>query len=107
MTVKCLHVRDKVYIVNSFISGTITINDLADSFLRSRRTIIRVLEEYGVDPGVKRRISAATKAKMVEIILADLSSPIMKVEMIKPVPMWKRVGQALSKQLSNLGRSFF
>ena len=52
MTVKCLKEVDQAYIVDCFTAKTATINELATMFGRSRRTIIRVLEEHSIDPGI-------------------------------------------------------
>lgn len=55
MTVKSLSETQKDYIVSTFLNQVHSINDLATMYKRHRRTIIRALEERGVDPGVKHR----------------------------------------------------
>ncbi len=55
MTVKCLNDNAKAVIVELFVSQRYTLNDLVRLYGKSRRTVIRVLEDAGVDPGVKHR----------------------------------------------------
>lgn len=53
MPVRMFNAGAKEAIVNQFHTGS-SINYLALTWGSSRRTIIRVLEEAGVDPGIKR-----------------------------------------------------
>jgi transposase len=55
MTVKCLNSLEKTLIVDSFLAGYQSIDEMATMYNRSRRTIIRVLEEQDVDPKIRRR----------------------------------------------------
>jgi hypothetical protein len=55
MTVKILTAFEKDIIQADFTRGLFSINDMVDQFDVSRRTIIRVLEEGGIDPGIRRR----------------------------------------------------
>ena len=55
MTVKCISMHEQCYIVDAFLAKTQTLNQLAHNFGVSRRTLIRVLEDAGVNPGVKHR----------------------------------------------------
>ena len=55
MTVRCIPDFDKRYYAKCFISKAMTINEIAVETGTSRRTVIRMLEEQGVDPGIKRR----------------------------------------------------
>jgi hypothetical protein len=61
MTVKCLSEAAKQNIAAGFSLHIYTINQLANMYVRSRRTIIRVLEEKGIDPGVKHRVKKPIK----------------------------------------------
>lgn len=54
MTVKCLTDAEKVELASSFSMGA-SINFLAEINGCSRRTVIRTLEEIGINPGIKRR----------------------------------------------------
>lgn len=54
MTVKCLLDFEKTAICRSF-QQEVPISDLAPYWGVSRRTIIRVLEEAGIDPKIHRR----------------------------------------------------
>lgn len=98
MTVRCLTETDKEYVVDRFNEKLLDINQLAHVMSCSRRTIIRVLQEKGVDPGLRayRRWKVAKLAPMPN--MHDMSDfPIMKVELIEPTPWWKRLGQAVSR----------
>jgi hypothetical protein len=55
MTVRSLNDGAKNYIIHCFNTKLRTIDQLGDDYSRSRRTIVRVLEEAGIDPGIKRR----------------------------------------------------
>lgn len=61
MTVKCLNELDKSVIAAEFLNDHYTIETLATHFDVSRRTIVRVLEERGVDPGIRRRPGRKSK----------------------------------------------
>ena len=61
MTVKCLKPHTKQTIVNAHAQG-VTIDYMATFWGKSRSTIIRVLEENDVDPGIKRRKRKAKPA---------------------------------------------
>lgn len=66
MTVKCLSKEYQKTIVNQFQSGA-TIDALVIFWGRSRRTIIRVLEDHSVDPKIHRRPGRKSKAtKLLE-----------------------------------------
>lgn len=54
MTVKCLTDAEKVELASAFSMGA-PINFLAEINGCSRRTVIRTLEEIGIEPGIKRR----------------------------------------------------
>lgn len=55
MTVKCLTDDEKSVIAQRFSNKTHSIDEMAVIYQRSRRTIIRVLEDAGIDPGIRRR----------------------------------------------------
>ena len=96
MTVKCLPEITKDYITGAFINKSMTINELSDTFDCSRRTVVRVLVERGIDPQLRKRIVKVKLAPMPSV--EDLSGyPIMKVEMIEPQPWWKRAQAVLSR----------
>ena len=72
MPVKCLGPNEKDYILENFHAKTYTINSLAYIFKVSRRTIIRVLEEGGIDPGIRRRKPASPEqTKLDPLIFPD------------------------------------
>lgn len=55
MTVRSLSTPAKLVIAQAFTQRNRTINELAAFYGKSRRTIIRALEEQGIDPGIKKR----------------------------------------------------
>jgi len=55
MTVKCMNPQQKQQAASFYSAGFLTINQLAANYKVSRRTIIRVLEEEGVAPVIRRR----------------------------------------------------
>ena len=65
MAVKCLNPLQKEVIATSFLNRTHSIEELVATFRRSRRTIIRVLEEASIEPGIKRRIPKPTPLPQV------------------------------------------
>jgi len=58
MTVKCLAPAQQHAIVTAFVEFRVPIDTLAIDYGKSRRTIIRVLEDHCVDPGIRRRPGA-------------------------------------------------
>jgi len=65
MTVKCIPKATQQAIVTDFQQGLGTIGGMADFLGVSRRTIIRVLEDHGVEPGIKRRPGAQKPRKPI------------------------------------------
>lgn len=63
MTVKCIPQYLKDSLMLDFVCGTKTLNEMAREAEVSRRTIIRMLEEHDVDPGIHRR----NRKKKVEV----------------------------------------
>ena len=66
MTVRCIKQVDKAYIAQTFATKTQTVAELAMTFGRSRRTIVRVLEDECVNPCLRIR---KIKPKTVDIQL--------------------------------------
>ena len=96
MTVKCIPESGKDYMVAMFTKEFRSINELTEFFDCSRRTVVRVLVERGIDPQLRKRIVKVKLAPMPSV--EDLSGyPIMKVEMIEPQPWWKRAQAVLSR----------
>lgn len=54
MTVKCLNDQQKQLVASQFAYG-FPIDYIAEQHSVSRRTVIRTLEEIGIEPGIKRR----------------------------------------------------
>ena len=83
MTVKCLEAWEKELVALRFLGGQ-PLTDLSYEFKVSRRTIIRVLEEQNIDPGVK------TRAKPQPVDLGEIEHPISEEgptgELAKPAP---------------------
>ena len=126
MTVKCLPEIVKDYIVSAIVTKSMTINELTDTFDCSRRTVVRVLIERGIDPQLRKRKVKVKLAPMPSVdelsgfptppaswmektVLPPRPTPtpygfdthgIGKVEMIEPQPWWKRLGQAVSRVFS-------
>jgi transposase len=90
MTVKSLNYLDKAYIITAFTAKTKTINELAEIYGRHRTTIVRVIEEQGIDPGIRRR-----KAKKKLNISGTTTG---RIEMFKPPkqPWYTRLLNRLS-----------
>ena len=122
MTVKMFDEVTKNFICEQFVSSTLKDPSSKITLLTalmdcSRRTIIRVLQERDIDPGLPTRtrktitkndllvaqaVQAGIPLMTFELLPApsveDMSGfPIMKVEMIEPQPWWKRLGQAVSR----------
>ena len=54
MTVRSLNDEQKASVAFAFSHG-VSITVLAEQHKKSRRTIIRALEDMGIEPGIKRR----------------------------------------------------
>jgi len=65
MTVKCIDKATQQAIVIDFQEGLGTISGMAEFLGVSRRTIIRVLEDHDVEPGIKRRPGARKPRKPI------------------------------------------
>lgn len=86
MTVKCIKPLDKTYIVHSFVHENTSINTLANLYGRSRRTIIRVLEENGVEPGIKRRPRFVVIDNLSKLVKE--TGPVHQIVMFEPKKPW-------------------
>lgn len=60
MTVKCIDEHTQLQVCHMFRHENSTITDLSYEFKVSRRTIIRVLEQHGIDPQIKSRNASGT-----------------------------------------------
>lgn len=99
MTVKCIKPVDKAYIVDAFVAKTQTITQLAELYGRSRRTIVRVLEDHGIDPGIRRRRQQQFSAEQIKV--PDLfGTRTGRVTMIEPLPWYRRALSAIASALS-------
>ncbi len=69
MPVKCLNATEKADIGNKYLFFGNTVSSLSYEYKRSRRTIIRVLEERGITPPVRRHPKESKKAEQAVIYL--------------------------------------
>ena len=81
MTVKSLSATQKHSIAEDFKNGVFTIDGLAVWYFTSRRTIIRVLEEQGCAPPVKKRNRKPKETPPVQI----------SVVIPTKTPWWKKI----------------
>lgn len=72
MTVKCLTKEQKQIIAYQFKFIQLSVNDIADEWQRSIRTIHRVLVEEGVAPVRRTRKASVKKVVPAPIIVHDL-----------------------------------
>lgn len=86
MTVKSLSPTAKDQITNLFLQKAMTLTQLAHFYDRSRRTIIRALEERGVDPGVKTRKKRAP-VQPIQIFPFPIVLPTTPIS-TKSKPRW-------------------
>jgi len=84
MTVKCLNEDIKKSVVEAFNDKSLTIDQMVSVTGRSRRTIIRVLEDAGVDPGIHRRPGRSKKV-LTEQTSMELDTRFMPLEYPLPV----------------------
>lgn len=87
MTVKSLTPAQKQAIGDAFRTKEFTLSELCGLYSRSRRTLIRTLEEMGCDPGIKKR--RGRKSKYVTLAV---TIPVK-------TPWWRRLlglGQKVS-----------
>jgi hypothetical protein len=80
MTVKSLTYRQKQDIADAFIFKRQTIDELVVKYERSRRTIIRVLDETGCQTGLRTRTRKPKPAPV----------PTPPVAIPTKTPWWKR-----------------
>lgn len=115
MTVKCLPEIVKDYIVSAIVTKSMTINELTDTFDCSRRTVVRVLIERGIDPQLRKRTVKVKLAPMPSVdelsgfptppacwmdtaVLPPRPEPTpYGFNTIQPQPWWKRVQATLSR----------
>ena len=72
MTVKCLDKATQLAVVTDFTQCLSNIDEMASFLGVSRRTIIRVLEDAGVEPGIKRRQrKPKVSGKQIDLIVHD------------------------------------
>lgn len=75
MTVRCLPTNDQLLVCHRFQHENADITDLSYEFKVSRRTIIRVLEEAGIDPQIRRRTKKALEPVQSSLDLAPPKQP--------------------------------
>ena len=77
MPVKCLNQAEKNAIVAVYGGTSQSITELSYEYRVSRRTIIRVLQEFGVDPEIRSRTKPADPKQQVLPMEAmeDLADP--------------------------------
>lgn len=93
MTVKCINELQKEVMAAAFFNKLLTVEDLMQTSGKSRRTVMRVLEEAGVAPPVRKR-----KAK-VSVVQQNLDQPIY----FPTRPGWiARLTRAVSQSFSFL-----
>lgn len=115
MTVKCLPEIVKDYMVSAIVTKTMTINELTDTFDCSRRTVVRVLVERGIDPQLRKRTVKVKLAPMPSFneltgfpvppacwmdtaVLPPRPEPTpYGFNTFQPQPWWKRVQATLSR----------
>lgn len=107
MTVKSIPQFRKNAIVECFVNKHHTINELAAIYQRHRRTIIRVLEEAGVDPGIKHRVKKldSTPTCNYQVKEEDFGfgqlmisvEPLNTTPQFKTVSLFSRLGSLLKK----------
>ena len=95
MTVKCLTSQQKAHVTSMFDCGLNTINELAQMHQVSRRTIIRVLEEAGIDPGIRHR----TPKQPISVAAPPAPEPPQQHQQTQPLAWYQRT-------LSKLGSYF-
>lgn len=104
MTVICLSDNEKADIAYLFVQLKAPATELAEQYAVSRRTIIRALEEQGIDPGVKHRTPKLTMSQIglkEHYIEAwdDLNPPPMDsltwLNNEGPVPWYRRLQKKL------------
>ena len=66
MTVKCINELQKEVLASSFANKQLTLEDLMATTGRSRRTIMRMLEEAGVAPAVRKRKAKENTASQTD-----------------------------------------
>lgn len=93
MTVKKLAPTEQQMLVLQFQDDGRSINYLAGYYQCSRRTVIRVLEDAGVDPGIQRRKSKKQlELKMPPPAEIDLSGfPTLIYQTPAPKPWYQKV----------------
>ena len=67
MTVKCIPEDGKDYMVAMFTKEFRSINELTEFFVCSRRTVVRVLVERGINPQLRKRTVKVKLAPMPSI----------------------------------------
>jgi len=115
MTVKCLLDFEKTAICRSF-QQEVPISDLAPYWGVSRRTIIRVLEEAGIDPKIHRRNRKKTKEPCPVLELALAETALERGEVYPPfqIPHYSPLASAYTRpsvpwyvRVFNAVRQFF
>lgn len=75
MTVRCLNIQQKRFAIEMFESKIFGLDDIAYRLEVSRRTVIRVLEEAGIDPGIRRRTRKEVIPTQVAITTTQTVEP--------------------------------
>jgi len=106
MTVKCLTEPVKNGIVEAFKEKSLTIDQMVSCTGRSRRTIIRVLEDAGIDPGIHRRPGRKSKKVLTEQTTMALDTEFMPLGDPIRTPKFNWGNRALKALLGAIKRPF-
>lgn len=88
--------NERMVIAARFNSGLYSLDEIAHTFQRHRTTIVRVLEEQGIDPGIKRRTRKSAA-------VTDSSGRPIRIEMVEPKRWYQRALNAMLRVGQSLG----
>ncbi|WP_225784540.1 hypothetical protein [Xenophilus sp. Marseille-Q4582] len=75
MTVRCIPLATQMYYCRCYVSNAMTINEIAEETETSRRTVIRMLVERGIDVKINHRRSRklTTEQKQIPLLQREES----------------------------------
>lgn len=88
MPVKIIPQEHQQAYCSAFYMGAMSINEIVEDSNASRRTVIRMLEDHGIDPEIKRRKKPAQEQEWPDYTSNSLTDDYVDSSWFKKLTLW-------------------